>query len=80
MQSVMNMPFDFGNKERSGNVKTFLRFRPNNAMEIDLNNQNLGSNIVSFIDDYSVSINGEPSIVYTADYIYTSQDTQVTSH
>ncbi|EAR93873.2 kinesin motor catalytic domain protein (macronuclear) [Tetrahymena thermophila SB210] len=71
--SYVNLPSD-----TSGNIKTFLRFRPNNNMELELNNQGLGQNIINFIDDYSVSLIGEQQQVYTVDKIFTPNDTQET--
>lgn len=42
-------------KEKDGNVKVYVRFRPNNSVELDIINQGLGQNIISFNDDKSVS-------------------------
>ena len=37
-------------KEQNGNVKTYVRFRPNNQAEIDLNNSGLGTNVIEFVN------------------------------
>ncbi|KAL4441328.1 hypothetical protein ABPG74_013623 [Tetrahymena malaccensis] len=87
--SIPNSPLKAGRKNKrnmsyvnlppsdtSGNIKTFLRFRPNNNMELELNNQGLGQNIINFIDDYSVSLIGEQQQVYTVDKIFTPTDSQ----
>ncbi|KAL4478852.1 hypothetical protein ABPG72_009678 [Tetrahymena utriculariae] len=73
-----NMSYLNLQSDTSGNIKTFLRFRPNNNMELELNNQGLGQNIINFIDDYSVSLIGEQQQVYTVDKIFTPTDSQET--
>ncbi|EAR93870.2 kinesin motor catalytic domain protein (macronuclear) [Tetrahymena thermophila SB210] len=69
--NYFNQPSD-----ASGNIKTFLRFRPNNHMELDLNEQGIGQNVINFIDDYSVSLIGDQQQVYTVDKIFKPNDSQ----
>ncbi|KAL4478853.1 hypothetical protein ABPG72_009679 [Tetrahymena utriculariae] len=71
--SYSNLPSD-----TSENIKTFLRFRPNNNMELDLNNQGIGQNVINFIDNYSVALIGEQQQVYTVDKIFKPNDNQET--
>ncbi|EGR28519.1 kinesin motor domain protein, partial [Ichthyophthirius multifiliis] len=62
-------------KEQNGNVKTYIRFRPNNQAELDLNKNGLGQNIIEFIGVQTVKLIND-TITYTVDKVFQQDCTQ----
>ncbi|EGR28879.1 kinesin motor domain protein [Ichthyophthirius multifiliis] len=63
------------NQQENGNVKTYVRFRPNNQAEVDLNMNGLGYNAIEIINSQSVKIVNDTQ-VYMLDKIFPFESTQ----
>ncbi|EGR30362.1 kinesin motor domain protein [Ichthyophthirius multifiliis] len=74
-QTTLETLKQFEPKQKQSNIKTFIRVRPLNKMELEFNENGTGSQNINFPDNKSVQIMPEKSL-YTLDKVYTPETPQ----